>query len=321
MIDLKNLTENFLQGNLSSTDKEHLLSMIKSDKHIDAWMRRSIEMTDNFIPDVVRDRVMDQITSEKSDKQVKHKVSRYWKRMAIAAICLLCLCMGTLSWYSFVDHHSGNGVVTIKTGIGEHSNVTLPDGTNVVLNAKTTLSYNCSLENGLREVTLTGEAFFDVVSNEEHPFIVNATDLVVECLGTSFSVRNYEEAKSVSVILSEGKVNVVAGGSELMMEPNNRVEYNKDSKFLAKQQVDASNYLCWLNNEIRYNNCSLEDIAMELSRNYNIQIIVTTDKLKNERFTGYLGHSTLRNVLEILSMTSGVKYYFDNESVVYLCEK
>ena len=295
MIDLKNLTENFLQGNLSTTD--------------------------NIIPEVVRDRVMEQVTREKDNKYASHKVSRSWKRMAVAAMCLLCVCAGAAIWYATTTHHSGNGVVTIKTGVGEHSNVTLPDGTSVVLNAKTTIAYDCSMANRTREVKLTGEAFFDVASDEECPFIVNTTDMVVQCLGTSFSVRNYEEEKSVSVVLLEGKVNVVAGDSELMMEPNNRVEYDKDSKFLAKQRVDANNYLCWLNNEIRYNDCTLEEIAMELSRNYNIQIIVTTDKLKNERFTGYLGHSKLRNVLEILSMTSGVKYYFDNESVVYLCEK
>lgn len=328
MNDVKDLCEKYLAGQLSATDRERLLYALKSDAGIDAWLRRSIEMADDAIPDGVRERVWRNVTETPAVQNAQpaavplSSVRRVWQRVAAVAVVVLMTGAGVLAGHLLTPTQQGSeGMLTIRTGVGERSTVTLPDGTDVQLNAKTTVCYDCAMPNDERRVQVDGEAYFEVAKDKEHPFVVSAGGVDVACLGTAFNIRNYDEERNISVLLTEGKVRVSAGDADLTMEPNSRVVFDKGSQSMSKQLVNPDNYLCWLNNEIRYNDHTLEEIAAELSRNYNIRIVITSDRLREERFTGYLGHSSLRNVLEVLSMTSNMRYYFDQDTVVYIYEK
>ncbi len=328
MNGVKELCEKYLQGALSETDRERLLYALKSDAGIDAWLRQSIEMADDAIPDGVRERVLGNVLGTATGSQEPQRVvplssiGRVWQRVAAVAVVVVMTGLGVLAGHWLMPSQQGaEGMLSIRTGVGERSNVTLPDGTEVQLNAKTTVRYDCSMPHSERRVQVDGEAYFNVAKDAEHPFVVSADGVDVTCLGTAFNIRNYGEERNVSVLLTEGKVRVSAGEADLTMEPNSRVVFDKGSQSMSKQLVNPENYLCWLNNEIRYNDHTLEEIAAELSRNYNIRIVITSDRLREERFTGYLGHSSLRNVLEVLSMTSNMRYYFDQDTVVYVYER
>ncbi|MBR4519841.1 MAG: FecR domain-containing protein [Paludibacteraceae bacterium] len=200
--------------------------------------------------------------------------------------------------------------------MGEHSRVTLPDGTALTLNAQTTVRYN--LADGKRQVSIDGEAFFEVARDPEHPFVVSANGMTVTCLGTSFDVRNYSDESNISVVLRDGKVRVNACDADLTMEPGSRVLMDRQTLALSKHTVTPSDYTAWLNGEIKYNDQTLEEIAAELSRNYNIDLVITSDELKQERFTGYLGRSSLRNILDVLCLASDMSYHVDNDTMVYI---
>lgn len=328
MNDVKDLCEKYLQGALSAIDRERLLYTLKNDAGIDAWLRQSIELADDSIPDGVRERVLRNITetashgAEEGHTPLRPQPRRVWQRVAAVAAVVLMTGIGVLAGHWLTPSQQGaEGMLSIRTGVGERSSVTLPDGTEVRLNAKTTVRYDCSMPHDERRVQVDGEAYFNVAKDAEHPFVVSADGVEVACLGTAFNIRNYGEERNISVLLTEGKVRVSAGDADLTMEPNSRVVFDKGSRSMSKQLVNPDNYLCWLNNEIRYNDHTMEEIAAELARNYNIRIVITSDRLREERFTGYLGHSSLRNVLEVLSMTSNARYYFDQDTVVYIYEK
>lgn len=329
MNDVKNLCKKYLQGTLSENDRERLLYALKSDVGINAWLRQSIEMEDDAIPDGVRERVLRNVRgtashgAEEEHLQLRLWQHRVWQYVAaVVAAVLMMTGIGMLTGHLLSSSRQGaEGLLSIRTGVGERSNVTLPDGTEVQLNTKTTVTYDCSMPNDERRVQVDGEAYFKVAKDAEHPFVVSADGVDVACLGTAFNIRNYGEERNISVLLTEGKVRVSAGDADLTMEPNSRVVFDKGSQSMSKQLVNPDNYICWLNNEIRYNDHTMEEIAAELARNYNIRIVITSDKLREERFTGYLGHSSLRNVLEVLSMTSNARYYFDQDTVVYIYEK
>ena len=91
---------------------------------------------------------------------------------------------------------------------GMLSTITLPDGSKVILNAGTTITYPNAFVSKNREVEINGEAFFEVAHDAEHPFIVKANQINVEVLGTQFNVKAYEEDDWIEVSLSEGKVEV-----------------------------------------------------------------------------------------------------------------
>lgn len=328
MIDLKDLCEKYLQGALSEIDRERLLYTLKNDAGIDAWLRQSIELADDAIPDGTRKRVLQNVTETTSRgageeyHRLRPQQRRAWQCVAAVVVVVLMTGIGILAGHWLTPSRQGaEGILSIRTGVGERSSVTLPDGTEVRLNAKTTVSYDCSMPHNERRVQVDGEAYFNVAKDAEHSFVVSADGVEVACLGTAFNIRNYGEERNISVLLTEGKVRVSAGDADLTMEPNSRVVFDKGSQSMSKQLVNPDNYLCWLNNEIRYNDHTLEEIVAELARNYNIRIVITSDRLREERFTGYLGHSSLRNVLEVLSMTSNMRYYFDQDTVVYIYEK
>ena len=245
-----------------------------------------------------------------------NNVSRWWRVAAVVAMVLMVGAgLGGYFWQPKASWNTSSQIVKIQTGVGERSKVILPDGTEVSLNAMTSVTYDCSMRNGKRQVNVEGEAYFDVAKDAEHPFVIDANQMEVTCLGTALNVRNYADEQTSSVVLVEGKVRVTTESGDLTMEPDSKVECDKKSLQLSKSNVLASNYTYWLKGETRYNNQSLENIARELARNYHINVIITSDELKEQHFTGYLGSCSLRNVLDILTITSDMAYHIDGESV------
>ena len=176
---------------------------------------------------------------------INNNVSRWWRVAAVVAMVLMAGAgLGGYFWHPEVSWSTPSQIVKIETGIGERSKAILPDGTVVTLNAKTSVAYDCSMRNGKRQVNVEGEAYFDVAKDAEHPFVISADKMEVTCLGTALNVRNYSDEKEASVVLVEGKVRVTTEQGDLTMEPDSRVECDKESLQLSKAKVEASNYTC-----------------------------------------------------------------------------
>lgn len=312
------LFEKYLSGTANAEEREALLRQLHADEQLGGWLQADMEYADGGrMPEPIRDRILKNVYA-----QSKRPFSRR-RTVAAAAVIAVLVLAGALGWTMFgVQRTSLNTQsmpqqdLVIATGMGEHSRVTLPDGTALTLNAQTTVWFN--FRDGKRCANVDGEAYFEVARDEEHPFVVEAGEANVACLGTAFNVRNYADENNVSVVLSNGKVRVSAHEADVTMEPDSRVVMDRKSLALSKHTVKASDYTAWLNGEVKYNNQTLEDIAAELSRNYNISMVITSDELKHERFNGYLGRSSLRNILDVLCLASNMSYYVDNDTMVYV---
>ncbi len=318
---MKELTEKYLNGEATAEERAELLQWLEEDKDVARWLRADMELAEDRIPQNVKERVLQNVINQepKGDRRPFRRLSRV---LLVACVFLCLIATGMAGWMLGGGRQvSTNKLLTVRTNLGEHSQVTLPDGTQVTLNALTTISYDCSSVDGKRHITVDGEAFFNVAKDADHPFVVNANALEVTCLGTSFNVRNYQDENNISIVLTEGKVRIEAAGADMTMEPDSRVVFDRNSATLTKQRVPSENYTCWLSGEVRYNDQTLEDIAAELSRNYHIKVVITSDKLQKERFTGYLGHSSLRNVLDVLCLASNMNYHIDQDTMVYIYER
>ena len=318
---MNDLIQKYLRGEATESERIELLSHLRTDEQIDNLLRADIEFSDSQMPQLVQERIFRNIVGKQSASSGNH---HQWMHYGVAAciVILLTLCgiCGTLLWQH--DHTPNNNLfcedIVISTQLGEHSHITLPDGTQVILNAQTTVRYATAMPDGMRRVQVDGEAFFDVAKDEEHPFVVTVGEVDVTCLGTSFDVRHYADENSVAVVLTEGKVRVHAKDAETTMEPNSRVIYDCQTKTLSKRSVPSTDYTGWLKGEIKYNNETLETIAAELSRNYNIHLVITSDELKHERFNGYLGHASLRNILDVMCLAADMNYHIADDTVVYV---
>ena len=313
---MKQLFEKYLAGNATAEERETLLRQLHADEQLGGWLRADIEFAEGGMPEPIRERILNNVYARTQRPLISR---RCW---SIAAVMLILIISGALGWTLFgIQNHQSpitnhQSPIIVTTGMGEHSRVSLPDGTALTLNALTTVQY--ALSDGQRQVAIDGEAYFDVARDPEHPFVVNAGGMNITCLGTAFNVRNYSSEREASLVLCEGKVRVESPEADLTMEPNSRVLMDRQTLALSKHTVNASDYTAWIDGEIRYNNYTLEQIAAELSRNYNITMVITSDELKQERFNGYLGRSSLRNILDVLCLASNASYYVDNDTTVYV---
>jgi len=200
---------------------------------------------------------------------------------------------------------------------GKKFNLKLSDGTLVVLNSGTSLKFPVKFIKGKkREVFISGEAFFDVHSDKEHPFIVNAEDLNVEVLGTKFNVSAYPEDNNIDVVLVEGGVSLYDEGIESYrnkITPNTKGTYNKSLKNITTERVNISIYTGWMKGVLVFRNMSFNNILKKLERNYNVQIKNNNKRLSKEVFNASFNNENISKVLSYFVETSGITYKISEE--------
>lgn len=320
----KELIEKYFDGNITDAEIKKLSDWMKNDRHLQNWWEEEFSKSDAGINPVLRDKLFARIkeqTQGKEETQGKENPRTIrmnpWKW---AAAIVLPICIAFFTYYLVDSSQTVGAPFIVKADKGDKATIELPDGTNVVLNSASQLSYlNNFGENG-RRVQLNGEAYFKVAHDEKCAFIVQVGDLEVKVLGTSFNVSAYEDAKDVTVVLLEGKVGVYAQKTSHIMKPGDKIEYNKATHKITATQVHPSDYIEWTKGNIYFEKESLENIMKTLSRIYDVEIRFDSNKLPNEYFTGTIPGGGIQNALNILMLTSPFYYEMDG-SVIVLKEK
>jgi len=253
----KELIEKYFDGNITDAEIKELSDWIKNDRHLQNWWEEEFSKSDAGINPVLRDKLFARIkeqTQGKEETQGKEKPRTIrmnpWKW---AAAIVFPICIAFFTYYLVDSSQTVGAPFIVKADKGDKATIELPDGTNVVLNSASQLSYlNNFGENG-RRVQLNGEAYFKVAHDEKRAFIVQVGDLEVKVLGTSFNVSAYEDAKDVTVVLLEGKVGVYAQKMSHIMKPGDKIEYNKATHKITATQVHPSDYIEWTKGILRKN--------------------------------------------------------------------
>ena len=320
----KELIEKYFDGNITDAEIKKLSDWIKNDRHLQNWWEEEFSKSDAGINPVLRDKLFARIKEQtQGKKETQGKENSRTIRMnpwKWAAAIVLPICIAFFTYYLVDSSQTVGAPFIVKADKGDKATIELPDGTNVVLNSASQLSYlNNFGENG-RRVQLNGEAYFKVAHDEKRAFIVQVGDLEVKVLGTSFNVSAYEDAKDVTVVLLEGKVGVYAQKTSHIMKPGDKIEYNKATHKITATQVHPSDYIEWTKGNIYFEKESLENIMKTLSRIYDVEIRFDSNKLPNEYFTGTIPGGGIQNALNILMLTSPFYYEMDG-SVIVLKEK
>lgn len=212
---------------------------------------------------------------------------------------------------------------TIKVPYGKKFQIQLSDGTNVHLNSGTSLKYPVQFKKGEnREIFLTGEAFFDVAKDKDHPFIVNAENLNVRVLGTRFNVSSYEEDAHADVVLVEGSVKMFPEGGDiksnsgLLLKPGYKGSFDKLSRSMTRKKVMTGVYTSWINGELIFRNMTFGNILKKLERHYNLAIENKNKVLEKETFNANFGNEPVEKVLEYLKTMYGIKYSIHENKVI-----
>jgi hypothetical protein len=196
---------------------------------------------------------------------------------------------------------------------GKTSEVQLPDGTKVFLNAGSRLVYPENFTGKTREVMLVGEAFFEVKHDKQHPFIVQTDDFRVKVLGTKFNVSAYPTDNVVETVLAEGKVSLEKNEAGLFEKaidllPNQLVSFNRTTKETYLRTVDTDNYILWTEGLLKFESTDLSRITKRLERYYNVRFQYAEPLLGGLRISGKLQlKEDFNEVCERVSRAASVK--------------
>ncbi|MAU15164.1 MAG: hypothetical protein CMH46_06440 [Muricauda sp.] len=160
--------------------------------------------------------------------------------------------------------------------------VELPDGSQVILNSKANLQYQLKRD-GVRFVTLKGEAFFDVARDEESPFVVRTCDIRTKVLGTSFNIRSTDSIIDISV--ATGLVQVASSTESVQLRPNQKLTYNARTQMMQKDSVDHNLYTSWHRTSIKLDRVRMVDLARILESRYGLRVYFEDAMAKEQTMT------------------------------------
>jgi transmembrane sensor len=228
-----------------------------------------------------------------------------WTKLAAAVTGILLLASATLYWYAVAGKQ-----IEVYTPYGEIKAVTLPDGSTVVLNANSTLTYRADFNGGdSRSVWLAGEAFFEVKKGTK-PFVVHSDETKVEVLGTSFNVNN-RRGEETTVVVRTGRV-VVKNENEkdtakVILRPGELTRVKPSFQVAKKVSVDTDIYSAWKDQRMVFNNTPLSEIADLIQENFNLTVVIKSESLKNRKLSGTIQTNNVDILLEALSKSFNLR--------------
>jgi transmembrane sensor len=212
---------------------------------------------------------------------------------------------------------------TLSTPLGGQYQVRLPDGTKVWLNAGSTLRYPVSFA-GLRqrEVSLSGEAYFEVAKDKSVPFIVNAGAAAIKVLGTHFDIMAYADEKNLETTLLEGSVEVSQGSGTKIIRPNQQASISKNG-VLSVAEVDGEDYIAWKNGLIQLHHADIAAVMRQVARWYDVEVDYDTHgkSLPSWTLAGTVPRTlNLSEVIKVLEL-NGIYCKLDGRKVTVTLDK
>lgn len=260
---------------------------------------------------------------------------------SIAAALVIGLGIGIVYYYLKEDGISSPSQNILATKKGSKSSLVLPDGTKVLLNADTRLTYDQAFGKKLREVNLEGEAYFEVVKDSKHPFIVHTKAMNVKVLGTVFNVRAYNSESNTAATLLKGSIEVRLNKKSdrniVVLKPNEKIVVNNSdtanatAKYSQPRSIDISVAAIklnaqdssvaetgWTQNRLVFDQAYYSKVFPELERWYGINVIIKDSSILKRKISGIYENESLTEVLESFKLATGFKYKIeDNNLLIY----
>lgn len=232
----------------------------------------------------------------------------FFLRIAVSVLALLTIGIGSLWTWDHYFTKKQSAFVTFETPKGEKSHIILADGSLVWLNSETTLKYDVLVP---RKVTVTGEAYFEVKKDPQHPFEVNTVSgMKVMVTGTHFNLKNYLDDPCVETTLEEGEVRIENAGETnfAVLTPGQQALYNIQKNQITVRNVSPEIYSIWKNNELHIIDVPFLELVPRIERWYGVSIHLDSSINRNDRFTMTIKTESLRELLNMMQLTSKFKY-------------
>lgn len=321
--DRKSLLKKWMSGGLDKEEEKRFLHHPAVERQMRAQWEKADEAASYDL--ALEKRIWKKIEN-RMGRPADTRLLRFYRATAIAASLLLLL--GIATWMYQETHRHTLSTYVVTSGIRCIEPVSLPDGTQVRLGPNSRLSYPQTFDGTIREVELTGQAFFCVAKNKEKPFIVRTSCMDVTAIGTAFEVFNYAYENKVETILLEGKVKVdvedpvTTQRQEVFLTPDEMLVYDKQNNRVQIKPVDAGTYSGWREKGVlTFENEQLSRVLSRLEPWFGQKIECPKEIAEKYRFTFKVRDESLERILFILSNASPVKYRATDDGYELYIEK
>ena len=251
---------------------------------------------------------MEQILHQNQPVSVRPKLSflHYWQQ--VAAILLLPLLILSAYLYFKPASQIAETYQELFTPYGTWSVVNLPDGSKVWLNAGSSLKYPTQFNDKQRVVSMQGEAYFEVESDKEHPFIVKTKQLTVEATGTAFNVNAYAPDHVAAVTLVKGKVAVTLDQKKtISLSPGEKIDYNLATSLYNVNKTNTYKWCSWKDGILIFRDDPLEYVFKRLGQTYNVEFILKDAELGKYSYKATFEGESLNEILRLLEMSAPIR--------------
>lgn len=301
------LIAKYLDSNkISQEEKDVLLDWIHSSEENHHYFKQISKTWEKSIIEL-QDKAEARLSLREYYQQriKKQRIEIYRWTMSVAAVAIFIFA-GFLLFDS--DFSFGENLLVANSG-NVKQEIVLSDGTIVWLNSNSSLKYPSKFKRN-RNVFLTGEAFFDVTSNDKKPFLVHTENLIVEVKGTSFVVTDYLDATHCETVLESGLVSLTINSldKKIEMKPNQQVIYNRTTGEASLHEVNAANHTSWRAQSLVFENNKLSEVFTQLEKWYNIEITCTNADLLQIPVSLTVDEESIEEVLDLLQHITSINW-------------
>lgn len=355
----EDLISNFIEGKIADEDLNILMEDLRKnpdkrklfDEYVDIWQAAlKAGKTHDYNAEKAWQNMKCKIRNN-SGRAGQSQSSQLVRRIQqVAAAVIIMVVVGTLA-FSLLKNKRISGKDTALSEYiipyGSRSQLVLPDGTRIWLNSGSKIKYDRQFGQNNRNISLEGEAYFDVKRNERLPFFVNTSELTIKVLGTAFNIKAYPDEDFIETTVEKGMVQIIedmksdAGREKIILKANQKLLYTRTD---ALKQPDVNDvktstgsdlikikkpltavlddnvytniYTSWKDNRWIIEREELQSLATKLERRYDVKIIISDESLKHYVFSGILEDETLEQVLEAIKLTAPILYQIDQKQVI-----
>jgi ferric-dicitrate binding protein FerR (iron transport regulator) len=359
LLDLKELLRKYKDKTCTSEELARLRSYFSESKN-ETIIKQSLykelencvtssQALSGFQSKRIFENIQSKIIESTRSEELSHtgkSMTLIFKILKIAAVVVPAFLLGgILSHFISVESPKPEKTTSteIRSPFGARSEVLLPDGSTVWLNAGSKIKYSNDFNKDSREVELSGEGYFKVARNADLPFRVKAGDLSIQAIGTEFNVKSYDDEDIIETTLVEGKIAIQQEQKQkesVYLEPHQKaiyVKYNKnltvkDMKAVREnkheelklkkgiiyiaEKIDPEPIVAWKDNRLIIKGEELNNLTTKLERKYDVKFIFGTESLKQLRFTGTLENETLTQVLDVIKLSAPLEYKLQGKTVI-----
>ncbi len=314
------LIAKYIKGEASQQEREQVELWLKADSanavlmdEIKATWQNSGKLNQNIKIDKAKAwaSIQEKIKEEDKIIPITHKAPAYNSWILRAAAILI---VGLFATWFFLKTGKPE-MVLVQTTIGSKT-IKLPDNSTIILNENSSLSYPKEFAANERNVSLEGEAFFEITKNPAKPFIIKNKYFDVRVVGTSFNIAAYEKDTTAIVTVVTGTVSFIDKNeySELLTVGETGV-LNKRRQRIEKSTNTDLNFMAWKTKKLEFTNTSFNEVCSSLKKYFSIDITVKDKAILNCTFTGFFEDPKLDDVLKVLEKTLNIKAVVNQKNV------